>query len=74
MLSNGNTHPALPDLNIPAGVRSNRKLIRELLQAISNVKGWGSVKIYIQNYKVVQITESNIKKTEHMTNGHISTT
>ena len=34
----------------------------EVMKSIRNVKGWGSVEIFIQNYKVTQITEKNIKK------------
>jgi len=42
------------------------KLIEEIIQAINNIRGWGSVEIYIQNYSVVQITERNIRKTQHL--------
>jgi len=38
-------------------------LIEEITDALKNIRGWGSVEIYVQNYKVVQITERNIKKT-----------
>ncbi|MEK7188487.1 MAG: DUF2292 domain-containing protein [Patescibacteria group bacterium] len=41
------------------------KLISEITEALNNIKGWGSVEIFIQNYKVVQITERSIKKTKH---------
>ncbi len=40
-------------------------LIEEIKQALKNVRGWGSVEIYVQDYKVTQITERNIKKTSH---------
>ena len=43
----------------------NNSLATEITQALKNVRGWGSVEIMIQNFKVVQITERNIKKTEH---------
>ncbi len=39
------------------------KLILEIKEALQNVKGWGSVEIFIQNCEVVQITERSIKKT-----------
>lgn len=39
------------------------ELIGEIVEALNNIRGWGSVEIYVQNYKVVQITERNIKKT-----------
>ena len=39
---------------------------QELLDAISmslqNINGWGSIEIFIQNYKVTQVIEKNIKK------------
>ena len=38
------------------------RLLQEIVSAIKNIKGYGSVEIYIQNFKVVQITERNIKK------------
>lgn len=41
----------------------SEKLVKEMIDAIKNVRGWGSVEIHIQDYKVVQITERNIKKT-----------
>ena len=39
--------------------------MEEIKQALKNVRGWGSVEIYVQDYKVTQITERNIKKTSH---------
>ncbi|OGG15228.1 hypothetical protein A2773_05085 [Candidatus Gottesmanbacteria bacterium RIFCSPHIGHO2_01_FULL_39_10] len=39
------------------------KLILEIKEALQNVKGWGSVEIFIQDSEVVQITERSIKKT-----------
>ena len=40
-----------------------RDLVEEVKGALKNVRGWGSVEIYVQDYKVTQITERNIKKT-----------
>ncbi|MDP3941149.1 MAG: DUF2292 domain-containing protein [bacterium] len=40
-------------------------LVDEIKEALKNIRGWGSVEIYVQDYKVVQITERNIKKTSH---------
>lgn len=40
-------------------------LVEELKQALKNVRGWGSVEIYVQDHKVTQITERSIKKTNH---------
>lgn len=39
------------------------KLLKEIIDALKNIRGWGSVEIHVQEYKVVQITERNIKKT-----------
>lgn len=48
---------------------STKKITQDLLNevkvALKNVRGWGSVEIYVQDYKVTQITERNIKKTNH---------
>lgn len=43
----------------------NQKLVQEVIDALKNVKGWGSVEIFVQDYEVVQIVERNIKKTYH---------
>lgn len=45
--------------------RITNDLLEEIKQALKNVKGWGSVEIYVQNGKVTQITERSIKKTNH---------
>jgi len=45
--------------------RITQELLIEIRQALKNIKGWGSVEIFVQNGKVVQITERNIKKTNH---------
>lgn len=39
------------------------KLLSEIKEALKSVKGWGSVEIHVQDYKVTQITERTIKKT-----------
>jgi len=48
---------------------SSKKITKNLLDdiklAIKNVRGWGSVEIYVQDFKITQITERNIKKTSH---------
>lgn len=41
----------------------SEKLLKEITEALHNIRGWGSVEIYVQDFKVVQITERNIKKT-----------
>lgn len=42
-----------------------KDLLDEIKQALKNVRGWGSVEIFVQDNKVTQITERNIKKTSH---------
>ncbi len=39
-------------------------LLEEIIEALKNIRGWGSVEIFVQDYKVVQIVERNIKKTD----------
>lgn len=39
------------------------ELIEEVIDALKNIRGWGSVEIQVQDFTVVQITERNIKKT-----------
>ncbi len=49
----------------------SEKLLEEVIEALKNIRGWGSVEIFVQDFKVVQITERNIKKTENgLPNGH----
>ncbi|MCJ7740272.1 YezD family protein [Candidatus Microgenomates bacterium] len=42
-----------------------KDLIEEVKTALKNVRGWGSVEMIVQDHKVTQITERNIKKTSH---------
>ncbi|MBI3282872.1 DUF2292 domain-containing protein [Candidatus Curtissbacteria bacterium] len=42
-----------------------KDLVEEIKQALKGVRGWGSVEIFVQDNRVVQITERNIKKTNH---------
>lgn len=37
-------------------------LIKQILESVQSVKGWGSVEIYIQNNEITQITEKSILK------------
>lgn len=43
--------------------RISSELIAEIVEALKNIRGWGSVEIIVQDSTVVQITERNIKKT-----------
>ncbi len=43
-------------------------LLEEVKLALKNIRGWGSVEIFVQNFRVTQITERNIKKTNHNIN------
>ncbi len=46
--------------------RISDNLIEEIKLALKNIRGWGSIEIYVQNYKITQITERNIRKTSHV--------
>lgn len=48
--------------------RVSDNLLEEIKLALKNIRGWGSVEVFVQNYKVTQITERNIKKTNHQIN------
>lgn len=45
--------------------RVSKDLLEEIIEALKNIRGFGSVEIIVQNYKVVQLTERNIKKTNN---------
>jgi hypothetical protein len=40
----------------------SKAVLEEIVSSLESIKGWGTVEICIQNYKVTQITEKNIKK------------
>lgn len=44
-----------------AGENTNDSILQEIKHALKNIQ-WGSLEIFIQDSKVVQITERNIKK------------
>lgn len=46
----------------------SKKLTEEISDALKNIRGWGSVEIFVQDFKVVQIIERNIKKTKQHLN------
>jgi hypothetical protein len=46
----------------------NKELLGEIIEALKNIRGWGSVEIFVQDFKVVQIIERNIKKTNQVQN------
>jgi hypothetical protein len=48
------------------------ELLEEIVEALKNIRGWGSVEIFVQDFKVVQIVERNIKKTHTSTISHKS--
>lgn len=50
---------------------ANDELLQEISDALKNIRGWGSVEIYVQDFKVVQITERNIKKTLNRGSNHM---
>lgn len=41
----------------------DKGIVEEVIEALRNIRGWGSVEIFVQDHKVVQIVERNIKKT-----------
>ena len=41
----------------------DKTLQQEIEHALAKIDGYGSVELYIQNFKVTQITARNIKKT-----------
>lgn len=41
----------------------DKELVEEIVTALKNIRGWGSVEIFVQDHKVVQIIERKIKKT-----------
>lgn len=45
-----------------SSTKISQKLLTHLSDSLDNIDGWGSVEIIIQNNKVTQITEKNIKK------------
>ncbi len=51
-------------------VKISQELLSEILDALKNIRGYGSVEIYVQNSEVVQITERNIKKTAKQEQSH----
>lgn len=46
--------------------RISDNLVEEIKQALKNIRGFGSIEVFVQNYKVTQITERNIRKTNHL--------
>ena len=50
-------------------IKISEELLEEISVALQNIRGWGSVEIYVQNSEVVQITERNIKKTARQEQG-----
>ena len=46
----------------------NKELLSEIVEALKNIRGWGSLEIFVQDFKVVQIIERNIKKTNQVQN------
>lgn len=43
------------------------KVLQEIIESLQNIKGWGSIEIFVQNYTVTQITEKNISKKVNLT-------
>lgn len=43
----------------------SQDFLNEVKSALKNIRGWGSIEIFVQDHKVTQITERNITKTNH---------
>ncbi len=52
--------------------RVNQELIDEVISAMKSVRGYGSVEIIIQNYKVTQVSTRDIKKTDYLINSTVN--
>lgn len=52
------------EINKKSKLVTNNLLV-EIKSALTNIKGWGSVEIFVQNGQVTQITQRSIKKTNH---------
>ena len=52
-------------MNNKNSIDINSDLLNEISRSLENIDGWGSVEIFIQDNKVTQITQRNIKKTNH---------
>ena len=44
----------------------SEKVLQEITSSLQNIKGWGSIEIFVQNHKVTQITEKNISKKDNL--------
>lgn len=42
------------------------KVLQEIMLSLSNIKGWGSIEIFVQDHKVTHITEKNICKKDNL--------
>ena len=45
--------------------QNNNQLIKDILLALKDLGGWGSIEIFVQNGKVTQITKRAIQKINH---------
>ncbi|MFC1727296.1 DUF2292 domain-containing protein [Patescibacteria group bacterium] len=46
-------------------VRINPRLHQEIIKAIEEIGGWGSLEIFVQDHRVTQITKRVIRKVKH---------
>lgn len=44
----------------------SEKVLQEIINSLRNIKGWGSIEIFVQNHKITQITEKNISKKDNL--------
>ena len=52
------------DIKVDTVSKTQDDVLAEIKNALKNIR-WGSLEIYVQDSKVVQITERNIKKIPH---------
>ncbi len=60
------TNGSIKTANEATKGRVSPELVNEILKALHNVQGWGSIEIFVQDFSVTQITVRNIKKTKHV--------
>lgn len=59
--------PTAPESNIlfMAKLKNGEALVEEIVTSLNSLGGWGSLEIFVQDYKVTQMTKREISKTNH---------
>lgn len=50
-------------MNQYSTIKISPQLVQDIIGALQNIEGYGSVELYVQNNQVTQITVRSIKKT-----------